>query len=46
MSNDKLTDAIQTIKELCEGQKACVECPMNINCDNCPKDWEGGDKDV
>ena len=40
MSNDKLNDAIKTIKELCEVQKACIECPMNCNCGNCPKDWE------
>ena len=40
MSNNKLNDAIKTIKELCEVQKACIECPMNCNCGNCPKDWE------
>ena len=40
MSNDKLNDAIKTIKELCEVQKACIWCPMNCNCGNCPKDWE------
>ena len=40
MSNDKLNDAIKTIKELCEVQKACIKCPMNCNCGNCPKDWE------
>ena len=40
MSNDKLNDAIKTIKELCEVQKTCIECPMNCNCGNCPKDWE------
>ena len=40
MSNDKLNDAIKTIKKLCEVQKTCIECPMNCNCGNCPKDWE------
>ena len=44
MSNDKLNDAIKTIKELCEVQKACIECPMNCNCGNCPKEWEGDEK--
>ena len=45
MSNDKLNDAIKTIKELCEVQKACIECPMNCNCGTYPADWketEGG----
>lgn len=44
MNNDKLNDAIKTIKELCEVQKACIECPMNCNCGICPKDWEGDEK--
>ena len=39
MNNDKLNDAIKTIKELCEVQKACIECPMNCNCGTYPAEW-------
>ena len=45
MNNEKLNEAIRTIRNVCENQKACVECPMNSNCGNCPKDWEEKNND-
>lgn len=42
MDNKRLNEAIETIKELCKAQNACVECPMNCNCGTYPADWEEG----
>ncbi len=40
MNNDKLNEAIKTIRELCEAKGTCVECPMNWNCGEHPAVWE------
>ena len=46
MSEDdliQLNDAIDIIKTTCEYFKACVECPMNRNCNEHPEKWEAVD---
>lgn len=45
MSNNKLNEAIKTIKELCKVKGRglclyCTECPMNWNCSRDPAFWE------
>ena len=40
-----LNNAINMIKSVCKEHNACVECPMNRNCNEHPADWkeaEGG----
>lgn len=36
----KLNEAIKTIKAVCSMQKACIECPMNSNCNEFPQEWK------
>jgi len=35
-----INDAINTIKETCKTCKACIECPMNFNCNEHPAEWK------
>ena len=47
MNNDKLNEAINTIKELCKVKKyRCTECPMNWNCGEDPSGWKEVKGDV
>ncbi len=43
MNNDKLNEAIKTIKELCKDKGRgmyCTGCPMNWNCGEDPAFWK------
>lgn len=40
MNNDKLNEAIKTIRELCKAKGTCMKCPMKGNCGDIPADWE------
>lgn len=40
---DKLNDSILFIKNVCETNNACIECPMNYNCNEHPARWEAVD---
>lgn len=34
-----LNEAIKTIREECNTHHACIECPMNQNCNENPTEW-------
>ena len=36
----QLNDSIMLIKNVCITSICCVECPMNDNCNNFPKEWD------
>ena len=43
MNNDKLNEAIKTIRKLCKDKGRglyCAECPMNWNCGYDPAFWD------
>ena len=35
-----LDEAIKTIREECKVHNACIECPMNGNCNEYPGEWK------
>ena len=37
---DILNDSISNIKLVCKSYNACIECPMNHNCNEHPAHWE------
>lgn len=37
---DKLNVAINIIKDVCNTNSNCVDCPMNPNCNEFPTRWE------
>ena len=39
MKIDELNESIKKIKAVCEEHNACIECPMNWNCNEHPAKW-------
>ena len=37
---DVLNESITNIKKVCSAHNVCIECPMNINCNEFPGEWK------
>ena len=37
---DIINQSINNIKTLCNSMLCCADCPMNINCNAFPPEWE------